>query len=67
MSRLWEETVHMLLLGKDGKNVAMILNIKWKRTPLRVLLQGNCDNVIVLAKSPQAAVRKPNLLVKPHT
>jgi hypothetical protein len=23
----------MFLLARDGKNVAMILNIKWKRTP----------------------------------
>jgi hypothetical protein len=67
MSRLWEETMHMLLLGRVGKNVATILNIKWKRTPLRVLLQGNCTHVIILAKSLQAAAHKPNHPVKPHT
>jgi hypothetical protein len=68
MSRLWEETVHMLLLGRDGKNVAMILNIKWKRTPLRVLLQGNFTLTIAPARNLPAAA-KPHLvqLVRPLT
>jgi hypothetical protein len=67
MSRLWEETVHMLLLGKDGKNANMIHKFKRRKFHLRVLLQGNCDHIIVLAKSPQAAAHKPNHPVKPHT
>jgi hypothetical protein len=67
MSRLWEETVHMLLLDRDGKNVDMIHKFKRRKFHLLVLLQGNCDHVIVLAKSPQGASHKPIHLVKPHT
>jgi hypothetical protein len=57
MSRLWEEIVQMLLLGRDGKNVAMILNIKWKRTPLRVLLQESFDLTIAPARNLQAVAK----------
>jgi hypothetical protein len=61
MSRLWEETMHMLLLGRDDKNIAMILNIKWKRTPLRVLLQGNFALTVAPARNLPAAA-KPHLV-----
>jgi hypothetical protein len=47
----------MLLLGRGDKNVTMILNIKWKRTPLRVLLQGNFDPIVATAKNLPAAAK----------
>jgi hypothetical protein len=47
----------MLLLGRDGKNVTMILNIKWKRTPLRVLLQESFDIAVAPARNPLAAAK----------
>jgi hypothetical protein len=56
MSRLWEETMQMLLLGRDGKNVAMILNIKWKRTPLRVL-QESFDLTVAPAMNLQTVAK----------
>jgi hypothetical protein len=58
MSRLWDETVHMPLLGRDGKNADMIHKFKRRKFHLRVLLQGNCVHIIVLAKSPQGAAHK---------
>jgi hypothetical protein len=57
MSRLWEEAVRMLLRGSDGKNVAMIHNIKWKRTLLRALLQGSFDLTVASARNLQAAAK----------
>jgi hypothetical protein len=57
MSRLWEETVQMLLQGSDGKSVAMIHNFKWKRTPLRALLQGSFDLTVAAARNLQAAAK----------
>jgi hypothetical protein len=47
----------MLLLGRGDKNVTMILNIKWKRTPLRVLLQGNFALIVAPAKNLPAAAK----------
>jgi hypothetical protein len=47
----------MLLLGRGDKNGAMILNIKWKRTPLRVLLQGNFTPIVAPAKNLPAAAK----------
>jgi hypothetical protein len=57
MFRLWEETVQMFLLGRDGKNIATILNIKWKRTPLRVLLQGSSALIVAPARNLLAAAK----------
>jgi hypothetical protein len=57
MSRLWEETVRVLLKGSDGKSVAMIHNFKWKRTPLRVLLRGNHDLTVAPARNLLAATK----------
>jgi hypothetical protein len=67
MSRLWDETVHMLLLDRDGKNANMIHKFKRRKFHLLVLLQGNCVHIIVLAKSLQEAAHKLIHLVKPHT
>jgi hypothetical protein len=47
----------MLLQGSDGKNVAMMHNIKWKRTPLRALLQGSCDLTVAPARNLQATAK----------
>jgi hypothetical protein len=47
----------MLLQGSDGKNIAMILNIKWKRTPLRTLLQGSFDLTVAPARNLLAAAK----------
>jgi hypothetical protein len=57
----------MLPLGRAGKNADMIHKFKRKKFHLLVLLQGNYDHVIVLAKSPQAVAPTLNHLVKPHT
>jgi hypothetical protein len=47
----------MLLQDSDSKNVAMIHNIKWKRTPLRALLQGSFDLTVAPARNLQAAAK----------
>jgi hypothetical protein len=47
----------MLLLGRDSKNVTMILNIKWKRTPLRVPLQGSFSLIVAPARNLPAAAK----------
>jgi hypothetical protein len=48
----------MLLQGSNGKSVAMIHNIKWKRTPLRaLLLQGNYDLTVAPARNLLAAAK----------
>jgi hypothetical protein len=57
----------MLPLGRAGKNADMIHKFKRRKFHLLVLLQGNYDHVIVLAKSPQAVAPTLNHLVKPHT
>jgi hypothetical protein len=57
----------MLLLDRDGKSADMIHKFKGRKFHLLVLLQGNCDHVIVLAKSPQAAAHNSDHPVKPHT
>jgi hypothetical protein len=57
MSRLWEETVRVLLQGSDGKSVAMIHNFKWTRTPFRVLLRGSHDLTIAPARNLLAATK----------
>jgi hypothetical protein len=36
----------------------MICKFKRKKLPLLVLLQENCDPIVVLAKNPPAAVHK---------
>jgi hypothetical protein len=46
-----------MLLGSDGKNVAMIHHIKWKRTLLRALLQGSFNLTITPARNLQAAAK----------
>jgi hypothetical protein len=47
----------MLLQGSDSKNITMIHNIKWKRTPLRALLQGSFDLTVAPARNLQAAAK----------
>jgi hypothetical protein len=47
----------MLLQGSDGKSVAMIHNFKWKRTPLRALLQGSFDLIVAPVRNLQAAAK----------
>jgi hypothetical protein len=67
MSRLWDETVLMLLLDRDGKNVDMIHKFKRWKFHLLVLLQENFVLATVRAKSLQEAAHKPVHLVKLHT
>jgi hypothetical protein len=52
----WGEQVNHLV--SIGKSAAMIRKFKRKKFPLLVLLQENCDPVVILAKNPQAAVHK---------
>jgi hypothetical protein len=37
-----------------GKSAAMICKFKRKKFPFLILLQENCNTVVVLAKNPQA-------------
>jgi hypothetical protein len=67
MSRLWDESMHMLLLDREGKNANMIHKYKRRKFHLLVLLQGNYVRVTVLAKSLQEVAHKHIHLVKPHT
>jgi hypothetical protein len=67
MSRLWDESVLMLLLDRGGKNANMIHKFKRRKFHLLVLLQGNFVHVTVLAKSLQEAAHKHIHLIKPHT
>jgi hypothetical protein len=50
-----------------GKSAAMIPKLKRKKFPFLVLLQENCDPVVILAKNPQAAVHKHLYHIKPPT
>jgi hypothetical protein len=47
----------MLLQGSNGKSFAMIHNFKWKRTPLRALLQESFDLIVASARNLQAAAK----------
>jgi hypothetical protein len=67
MSRLWDESVHMLLLDREGKNADMIHKFKRRKFHLLVLLQGSYVLVTVLAKSLPEAAHKLIHLVRHHT
>jgi hypothetical protein len=62
LSRKWGEQVNHLV--SISKHAVMMHKFK-KKFPLLVLLQGNCDPVVVLAKNLQAVVHKPIRHVKP--
>jgi hypothetical protein len=63
MSRLWDVSVHLLLLVRDGKNAVMILKSKRRKFHL-LALQENFVLVIVRAKSLLEAAHKHVHLVK---
>jgi hypothetical protein len=67
LSRQWGELVQENHLVSVGKSAAMIRKFKRKKFPFLVLLQENCDPVVVLVKNPQAAVHKHLGHVKPPT
>jgi hypothetical protein len=67
MSRLWDESVLMLLLDRGGKSTDMIRKFKRRKFHLLVLLQGNFIHITILAKSLLEAAHTLNLLVKLHT
>jgi hypothetical protein len=45
----------------------MIRKFRRKKFPVLVLLQENCNPIIILAKNPQAAVHKHLHHIKPPT
>jgi hypothetical protein len=67
MSRLWDESVLMLLLDRGGKNAVITRKFKKRKFHLLVLLQENFVHVTVLAKSLLEAAHKHIHLVKLHT
>jgi hypothetical protein len=50
-----------------GKSAAMIRKFKRKKFPLLILLQENCDPIVVLEKNLHTAVHKHLYHVKPLT
>jgi hypothetical protein len=66
MSRLWDVSVHLLLLVSDGKNAIMILKSKRRKFHLLALLQENFVLVTVRAKSLLEAAHKLVHLIKLH-